>query len=677
MEALINCSESTDSPIQSEQQKQISRDILVNRLNYLNFQNKHVIINFRHKEFNRTIALNASPSPCSDTLLDCIWQAPDSIPPNFSSFKLENIIVPMGRDSVLVSATHVEFNSTGIRVALPEFCTKIGLRKLERYRCPDIHVSLIQNSALFQGKLTDFNALSFCVQIALEPPQSYQWLNSELPVNILFQDGHQTIFFGECKIVRENIAKQNREFVLCPTSDNTKRFRAKKSRSTRQELLPLPSIVFSHPLTKKLVNLKVVNISGSGLSVEEDRNNPVLLPGMFLMNVKLRFTNNFQLNFDGQIIHRTTFEEDHKENCRCGIAFLDMPINEHVQLLGLLQHACDPNAYICDTVDMDELWHFFFESGFIYPQKYKHLQENKERAKQVYQTLYTENPNIARHFIYRDKGAILGHISTLRFYEKAWMIHHHAAKGTKGRKAGIAVLNQIGSFINDSHSIYSMHMDFVICYFRPENRFPKRVFGGVTEELNDPKSCSIDTFAYYYQDMATSCPWDLTGPWELKKASKEDMLDFAAFYESLSGGLLISALDLESESLGQNNLDIEYKRIDIKKEREIFSLKMNGQLKAILILNISDLAINLSELTNSLKVFVLDERTPIKTLNCAITLIAGKSPHTNIPKLIFPVKYADDNELPYEKLYCLWIFKTKHSDQGLRQMRSTTRFNRQ
>jgi hypothetical protein len=674
---MINCSDPAVSDVQPEQHKQVSLDVLINRLNYLNFQNNHIIANFRHNDFDRTIALNASPLPCSGTQLDCVWQSPDNIPSNFPAFKLDNIIVPMGRDSLLVYPTHVECNSTGIRVGLPESCTRIGLRKVERYRCPDIRVSLIQNSALFQGRLTDFNALSFCVQIALEPPQSYQWLNSERPVNILFQDGNETIYCGECKIVRESIAKQNREFVLCPTTDNTKRFRAKKSRSTRQELLPLPSVVFLHPLTKKLVNLKVVNISGSGLSVEEDRSNPVLLPGMFLKNVKLRFTNNFQLTFDGQIIHRTTFEEDHKENSRCGIVFLDMAVNEHVQLLGLLQHACDPNAYICDTVDMDELWHFFFESGFIYPQKYKHLQENKERAKQVYQTLYTENPNIARHFIYRDKGAILGHISTLRFYEKAWMIHHHAAKGTKGRKAGIAVLNQMGSFINDSHSIYSMHMDYVICYFRPENRFPSRVFGGVTEELNDPKGCSIDTFAYYHQDIATSCAWDLTGPWELKKASQEDMLDFTAFYETLSGGLLINALDLESESLEQNSLHLEYKAIDIKKEREIFSLKMNGQLKAILILNISDLAINLSELTNSLKVFVLDEKTPIKTLNCAITLIAGKSPHANIPKLIFPVKYADDNELSYEKLYCLWIFKTKHSDQGLRQMRSTTRFNRQ
>jgi len=674
--AIIDCPDLAETPVQIEKHKKISRDVLINRLNYLNFQNSYVIVNLRHKDFGRLISIKATPQPCVDLQLQCFWQEASDIPDNLSSFLMENIVVPMGRDSLLIYATHFECNTTGASIELPEFCVEIGIRKLERYRCPDIDVSLIQNSALFQGKLTDFNALSFCVQIALEPPQSYQWLNSELPVNILFQDGRQTIFCGECKIIRESIAKQNREFVLCPTTDNTQRFRPKKSRSTRQELLPLPSIVFSHPLTKKLINLKVVDISGSGLSVEEDRCNPLLLPGMFLKNVRLRFTNNFQLTFDGQIIHRTRFEEDDKGACRCGIAFLDMPVNEHVQLLGLLQHACDPNAYICDAVDMDELWHFFFESGFIYPQKYQYLQENKERAKQVYQALYTENPNIARHFIYREKGAILGHISTLRFYEKAWLIHHHAAKGTKGRKAGIAVLNQIGSFINDSHSIYSMHMDYVLCYFRPENRFPQKVFGGVTEDLNNPKSCSIDSFAYFHNDIAATSDWDLTGSWELKKASSEDMLDFAAYYENQSGGLLINALDLEPESMEQDNLNLEYANIGIKKAREIFAFKMDGQIKAILILNISDLAINLSELTNCLKVFVLDKKTPIKSINCATTMIAGRSPHANIPKLIFPVEYANDNELKYEKLYCLWIFKTRHSDQGLRQMRSTTRFNR-
>jgi hypothetical protein len=679
VEAIKNCPELEGLFAHPEPnpKKKITREVLVNQLNYLNFQSACVIVNLRHKDFGRALSLNAIPQPCSGNLLHCLWQDPKTAPIDLTPFELENIVVPMGRDSLFFSPVDCHCNATGINLDLPEFCYKIGSRKLERYRCADISVSLIQNSALFHGKLVDFNALSFCVQISLIPPQSYQWLNTEIPVNIIIQNNRQPIYAGECTIIRESLSKNNREFVLHPTAHNTRRFRAKKSRSTRQELLPLPNMVFTHPLTEKLINLKVVNISGSGLAVEEDFFNPVLLPGMFLKNVSLRFTNNFQLAFDGQIIHRTRLGEDHKQGYRCGIVFLDMPVNDHVQLLSLLQHACDPNAYICDAVDMDELWHFFFETGFIYPQKYYHLQDHKERAKKVYQTLYASNPNIARHFIYREKGTIFGHISTLRYYEKAWLIHHHAAKGIKGRKAGIAVLNQIGSFINDSHNIYSMHMDYVLCYFRPENKFPRRVFGGVTDTLNNPKGCSIDTFAYYYNDVIPPCDWDLTGSWELKKATGDDLLDFAAFYENQSGGLLTSALDLEADSFGQETINQEFKTLGIKKDREIFAFKENRRLKAIIILNISDLAVNLSELTNCLQIFVLDKNLPVKTLNCAINLISIRSPHANIPKLIFPVDYADAEQIDYEKLYCLWIFKTKYSDFGLRQMRSTTRFNRQ
>jgi hypothetical protein len=169
----------------------------------------------------------------------------------------------------------------------------------------------------------------------------------------------------------------------------------------------------------------------------------------------------------------------------------------------------------------------------------------------------------------------------------------------------------------------------------------------------------------------------VSGSWELKKASAEDLLDFAAFYENCSGGLLTSALDMEADALEQKELNREYKKLGIQKEREIFAFKENGKLKSILVLSISDLAINLSELTNCLKIFVLDQNLPVKSLNCAINLISAKSPHTNIPKLLFPVEYAEANLINYEKQYCLWIFKTKNSDQGLRQMRSTTRFNRQ
>jgi hypothetical protein len=76
---------------------------------------------------------------------------------------------------------------------------------------------------------------------------------------------------------------------------------------------------------------------------------------------------------------------------------------------------------------MDALWNFFFDTGFIYPEKYAFFQANKEAIKKTYERLYSQSPHVARHFICQEKGAILGHMAMVRFYENSWLIHHHAA----------------------------------------------------------------------------------------------------------------------------------------------------------------------------------------------------------------------------------------------------------
>lgn len=171
MEAIKNCPELEGLFAHPEPnpKKKITREVLVNQLNYLNFQNTYVIVNLRHKDFGRGLSLNAIPQPCSGNRLQCRWQDPETAPIELTAFELESIVVPMGRDSLFFSPVDCHCNATGISLDLPEFCYKIGSRKLERYRCADISVSLIQNSALFHGKLVDFNALSFCVQISLIP----------------------------------------------------------------------------------------------------------------------------------------------------------------------------------------------------------------------------------------------------------------------------------------------------------------------------------------------------------------------------------------------------------------------------------------------------------------------------------------------------------------------------
>jgi hypothetical protein len=412
-----------------------------------------------------------------------------------------------------------------------------------------------------------------------------------------------------------------------------------------------------------MVNLNVVDLSGSGFSVEEDRSNAVLLPGMIIPELELNFASNFSVKCKTQAVYRQLMGEEKDSNwVKCGIAILDMSIEDHGRLSALLHHAKDDHFYFCNKVDMDALWNFFFDSGFIYPKKYVFLEANKEKIKAVYKKLYTQNQKIARHFIYQDKDRILGHLAMIRFYENTWLIHHHAADRSFSLKAGIAVLDQIGRFINDSHNFYSIRMNYAFCYFRPENRFPKRVFGGVFKNISDPKGCSLDAFAYFHCRKTLNDESGLERPWDLMEAQPEDLLELRNFYEFSSGGIMLDAMEL-NEGDAIDELSAKYQQLGLRREKHVFSLKRGGKLKAVAIIDISDVGLNLADLTSNIKIIVVDSSELTKDiLYSALSQISEKFEQDEIPVLVYPVSYVEKNSIPYEKLYYLWTLNMQYTD---------------
>jgi hypothetical protein len=366
-----------------------------------------------------------------------------------------------------------------------------------------------------------------------------------------------------------------------------------------------------------------------------------------------------------------------RRSVRCGLAILDADVRDHIRLLALLHQAADENSYVCNRLDLDSLWNLFFQTGFVYPEKYLFIEANKNIFKKTYERLYSENPHIARHFVYQSNGAILGHMAMIRLYRNTWLIHHHAAHKAHSLRAGMTVLSQIGRSINDSHNLYSAHMNFACCYYRPENRFPSHVFGAFSEHLRDPKGCSVDSLAYFHYMRNGECDhWELSGAWKLSKTESRDLAELESFYNHVSNGLMIHALDLESGvPTGHDELEGEYARLGFRKERRIFSLKRGEYLKAVFLVNISDIGLNLSDLTNSITAIIMDgEELPRGTLFSILSFLSKYFEYDNIPILLYPVEYADSVRIPYQKVYNLWILNIQEA--GADYLKFMNRFQR-
>jgi hypothetical protein len=638
----------------------IDQEALTNTLNRIHFMNGNILLQFRDSKYDDSILVQAYPEPCFSNELTCRLLDENLTGFDIDSYKFQHIIIDDGQFMILAPAIAKETGKGYLKIQLPDISFIIGQRKARRYACRNINVELNQSGFVAVGEILDFSPLGFRIKVKPESPSSFQWFNSDAVSIIHLKQGKQVFFSCPCQCIRQENKLQDKEIVLAPTDEEICRFKKKQMRNPRQHLAPPPALIFNHPFIKKRIQLEVSNISTSGFSILEKTDEGILMPGMIIPELTINFAGALSINCSAQVIYR--LEEDQKR-VRYGLAILDMNINAYTRLTHILSNTLDPNAYISSEVDMDALWEFFFDTGFIYPKKYRLIYSHRKDLKEIYRKLYQENPEIAKHFTYQKNGRIFGHISMVRAYEKAWMLHHYAARTKESRRAGFQVLKQIIYYLNDMHRLPSAKMDYSISYFRPDNKFSDRVFGGFTRDLKDPHGSSLDLFAYL---PYTSLSLDINLPerWSLKESSTYDLWELGRFYNHYSGGLLLDALNLRQEDSGDESLEKVYSRLGFLRKRTVYSLTHDGDLNAVLIVNQSDLGLNLSELLNGIKILVTNpEDLPWKVLSVAISQLIGVYNMEKVPVMFYPMEYVEANDIPYEKKYYLWVMNVQYGNE--------------
>ncbi|MBN2124182.1 MAG: PilZ domain-containing protein [Deltaproteobacteria bacterium] len=652
--------------------RRVNRETLANTVNHIHFLDGHVLVLLRHPRYDENVLLRALPEPCLGTTLTCHWPKEEVSGLHLEGYRFLYIIIDDGRSMVLIPAFPRETGPESFTLDLPDTGYAVGERKIRRYPCREVRVELIQSGFLARGELLDFSPAGFRVSVTPDSPCSFRWFNEDEPATVHLVSDHQMVFSGPCRCIRNGGELSEGEFVLYPLHEKINRFRKKQIRNVRQTLTPSPTLVYTHPILKKRIQIAVSDISTSGFCVLEDRDDAVLMPGMVLPELTVDFAGSQGLKCSAQVIY--CLEEEGTGN-RCGLAILDMDISDYTRLTHILTNALDPHAHISSDIDMDALWEFFFHTGFLYPKKYRLIQSHRERFKETYKKLYQGNPEIARHFIYQRGGRIFGHIAMVRAYEKAWMIHHHAAQAMENRRTGFMVLKQIMHYLNDMHRLPSANMDYVICYFRPENKFPDRVFGGFARSLGNPQGCSMDLFSYLpYTGLSMGA--QLPKEWSLHECTPREFWELNRFYTHHSGGLLPDVLGLKQGGRCGQRLQESYASFGLLRKWKAYALSHGGRLKAVLIMNQTDLGFNLSELLNGIKVIVTEpENLPWNTLSVAIARLTGEYHMERVPVLFYPYTYVETMGVPHEKQYQMWILNVQYGNEYLEYMQKRFRIS--
>lgn len=647
----------------------LSKDRIVNAINYLHFEGRAVYAVFKHVQYDTTVTVEAFPFPCHENYLHLSWKGQGMLKERSSSYAFQRVLVAAGKSIFSLKPDLVDMDEKSISFDISKVVgTDVTLRRAERYPCKGIDVEMVQNGLSFKGRLNDFSAFSFSAVMSLGNFLSYKYITPETTITVFIKKGGELLYSGECRVIRHSEGVKERTFVLEPSVHHLFRFKPKTHRSPRHRLHPSPNIIFLHPFSGKTVSLKIDEMSGSGFSVTECYETSTLVPGMILPHLDVEFAYRVKVSCRAQVMTQRVVSDasspaSSNKIVYCGIAILDMDPASQTLVASILHQATNKNSYVCNQIDIDELWEFFFKSGFIYRKKYCSIHQNMDKLKETYRKLYLGNPDIARHFIYRDKGQIQGHIAMIRFFENTWLFHHHASAGIG--KAGLVVLDQIGRYVNDVYNMYSSHMQYVLCYFRPDNHFPDRVFGGYARYLANPKLCSLDDFAHLLFNKNEHLPC-LPASMTLEPSTASDLLELEDYYSYVSGGLMTTAFELKPTSPLNMPIKGIYERNGMKRDRHLYSLKKGNSLKAVFIANVSDFGLNMSNLTNCVTVFILDEgNLPLDYFHAACNGVVQNYIEDEIPILVHPTSYAEKVALRNDKIYRLWSFNTQHTDHYL------------
>jgi hypothetical protein len=154
--------------------------------------------------------------------------------------------------------------------------------------------------------------------------------------------------------------------------------------------------------------------------------------------------------------------------------------------------------------------------------------------------------------------------------------------------------------------------------------------------------------------------------WSLHESTHAELWELEQFYKHHSGGLLLEVLDLSRKNPGDEPLGDVAQRLGFVRKWKAYSVVNKHCLKAVLVINQSDVGVNLSELLNGIKVLVVDaENLPWEVLSPAVAQLTGVYHLDSIPLLIYPSTYGSTINIPSEKRYQLWITYMRHSNKFL------------
>jgi hypothetical protein len=346
----------------------------------------------------------------------------------------------------------------------------------------------------------------------------------------------------------------------------------------------------------------ISDISKLGASILITKSKLPLFVGLIFPEVYLQFPYQKQIKASFKITYCKVMQNNSIFSCKIGVLFVNIK-QEFINAISYLIEKIKDSRYCIPTKeDFNDIIMFFFEVGFIYPQKRKQLQNYMGFVLDSQYKILTSS-SIIKTIMFKEEDEIKGYLFALKFYDNTWNIQHFSGGNSANVKSGRVVLDAMIKYFLEHKINEIVGTDYITTYFRPNNIMPTIIFTEIKNIINDKNASDI--FEYDYCTIINNNDLKECNNNYLTVEAGND--DFRQLEQLLLKQKLFNDINIEGlnyENIVKINVSTEFEKIGLYRYRKVFVLKdENKSNLAYGVCNYSSAGINLSELTNSFKIY--------------------------------------------------------------------------
>ena len=223
-----------------------------------------------------------------------------------------------------------------------------------------------------------------------------------------------------------------------------------------------------------------------------------------------------------------------------------------------------------NAIGVDELFDLYERTGFLYPEKATRLRPYLQLVKENWDRMLRAGESVLYVMTAGDVKRGQASLAVWRSTNRGWTYQHLVSENNPYASRAVMLAAQAAMILKGSEESAQN-------WFRPENRFPARVFGSMTQAIGESLS-SVQRLAYlaFPRNVSLSLDGDIVVvPYE--PSCKTDLCSLAA---KTRGQVYVTAEELTGD-LAFQGLDVRYRQVGLRRSRHVWLAYLKSRREPI------------------------------------------------------------------------------------------------